>query len=108
MYPRQQLNVLALRKAVVQSRIAARRQDCALHAAEVMRPVRWVDEACHVGRTVLARAGELALPVGMLLAQRFAKPGGKLEKVIAYAPLVMRLAQSFRQRPESSRAEEEM
>ena len=99
--------MLALRKAVVQSRIAARRQDCARHAAEFTRPVRWFDEVCEVGRTVVSRAGELALPVGLLLAQRFAKPGGKLEKLIAYAPLVMQLAQSFRSQREDPRAKAE-
>lgn len=65
MFPVQELNRLAAAKAMLRSRIAARRRDCAAAAQVLTRPVAWLDRAIALGRQFAPLARAALGPLGL-------------------------------------------
>lgn len=106
MYPRGELNRLAARKALLQARIAVRRLECLQHAHGLARPVRLLDRAWALWRTIAPMAKLVGVPALLWAGGRFVRRGrggggggfaGKLGSLLKYAPLVMKAARAFSQ-----------
>lgn len=52
MYPQGELTDLSRRKALLRQRIGRRRAECAAAAAEVTRPLEWLEDAQRVWQRV--------------------------------------------------------
>jgi hypothetical protein len=92
MYPRGELEELAARKAVLQARIAIRRYECIVAAAELKKPLAFADRVVGTWRSISPMLKLVSVPLGLLLAQfaakRFGK--GKLTGLIAAFPAILR------------------
>jgi hypothetical protein len=82
MYPRRELELLAARKALLQTRIALRRLEVAAAATEVTRPIAAIDRGLAMWHRVSPFVKVLGVPLGLLLARivsrkRRGKPTGK-------------------------------
>jgi hypothetical protein len=95
MYPAGELNTLAARKALVRSRIAVHRHQCASNAATLLRPVEWIDHAVGRWRQFAPIAKLLGVPLGLLAGRMLMRRAGKWGKLFKFAPLVFRTAQMF-------------
>lgn len=70
MYPAGQLTEIASRKAALRSRIATRRLECVAYAAEVARPIAWIDRAAAQWRKISPYAKLAIVPLASLLLRR--------------------------------------
>jgi hypothetical protein len=98
MYPTGELNTLALRKAAVRARILRDRLRCVAFAAEVARPINWLDRALIQWRKISPVAKLAALPLGLLL-RRAVLPGKKLNlmgRAVGLLPVVVGALKMFR------------
>jgi hypothetical protein len=88
MYPQQELNQLAVCKAVLRRDIARRRVQCAAAAARVAQPLEWMDRMLAIWRQISPLAQFAAAPLG-LLVRRIVFPHGKiLRTLMRWSPLV--------------------
>ncbi|MEO6006283.1 MAG: hypothetical protein ABIZ04_23790 [Opitutus sp.] len=104
MYPAAELNALARRKALLRARISLDRLRCTALAAEVARPIDWVDRALVQWRRISPFAKLAALPLGILL-QRGILPGrklGLLGRGVRLLPVVLSAFKLFRAHARSS------
>jgi len=69
MYPGQELNHLALRKAALRRGIALRRVHLTAEWMRVTRPVAWVDRLVAIGRRLSPLVLVAALPLGRLVVR---------------------------------------
>lgn len=89
MYPQSELDRLAAHKVGLRRSIALRRADCAVAAAEVIRPLEWLDRAIAMVRRMTPLARFAALPVG-LFVQRLLFPRKKIfGSILRWAPLIV-------------------
>jgi len=96
MYPAGELNLLAVRKALVRVRIAEHRWQCVHAAAELARPVDWVDRRIAQWRRLSPLLRMAGLPVIMLLVKKL-KLFSRFQEVAALArslPLVITTARA--------------
>lgn len=97
MYPRGQLSELETRKALLQARIAVRRWECAAAAAEIARPIAFIDRGVALWKRVSPLVKALVIPGGIFIAQWFkrkdagaaARKSGKLAAVLGALPMIM-------------------
>jgi hypothetical protein len=69
MYPRGELELLAARKALLQTRIAVRRWEVAAVATELMRPIAAIDRGLAVWHRISPFVKILGVPLGLLLTR---------------------------------------
>ena len=99
MYPRRKLNELALRKALLEVRIAVRRAECAIAAAELVRPIALIDRGVVLWRRVSPMVKFMIVPAGVLLTRiwkqrarggaKAAKAGGKWAAIFGAVTTVL-------------------
>lgn len=92
MYPSTELDVLALRKMLLCSRIRVRRGQCADAAARIAQPLSWIDRAWTQWKSISPLVKLAAVPLGFALKKRFlpkTKKGDLLGKLMRWAPLAM-------------------
>jgi hypothetical protein len=88
MYPDQELRRLAVQKAALQREIALRRAECMEAAANVARPLEWLDKALAFWRKISPMVHLSAIPLGFL-AKRALFPRFKvLGSIARWGPLV--------------------
>ena len=88
MFPDRELIRLAAAKAALQRDIALRRAQCAEAAAQVSRPLEWLDRMLALWRRLPPLARFAAIPLG-LLVQRTVFPRMKsLRWFVRWSPLV--------------------
>ena len=88
MYPQQELNRLAIHKAVLRRDIAVRRARCVEAAARVARPLDWMNRMLAFWRQLSPLARFAAVPLGILI-QRAVFPRSKiLRTLVRWGPLV--------------------
>jgi hypothetical protein len=98
MYPRGELKRLALRKELLQARIAVRRLECQLHAARLAEPLRWGDRALAVWRRISPALKAVGMPLGILLGRKLAhRVGGRFAWLARFAPMAVQAAQAVAQ-----------
>lgn len=103
MFPHQELNELAQRKALLQANIALCRLECRVAAVELSRPLAMVDRGVEFWRKVSPFAKLLAVPAGLLIGRFLgggrSYPGGggrgKLATVASLLPLLWRGVRLF-------------
>jgi len=102
MFPQEELNQLARRKALLQARIALCRIECRVAAAELARPIVLIDRGVEIWRKISPFAKLFAVPAGLLLGRALGgrpSPGGgrrgKLATIASLLPLVLRGAKLF-------------
>ena len=69
MYPRGELDLLAARKALLQTRIAIRRWEVAAAATEITRPIAAIDRGLAVWHRISPFVKVLGIPLGLLLTR---------------------------------------
>ena len=99
MYPTGELRDLAEHKRHLRRRIAARREECAVMAARLARPLHLLEAAAGWWRRVSPLLKLGAIPLGFALSRRF-RPGPRLagRSLLRWLPLVFRLVALFRAR----------
>src|SRR4051812_38774818 len=98
MYPSAELNNLARRKAVLLARISLDRLRCVALAAEVARPINWLDRALIQWRKISPIAKLAALPLGLFVS-RAVLPGKKVNlmgRAIRLLPTLVSALKMFR------------
>lgn len=111
MYPSTELDILAVRKMLVCSRIHMRRGQCVTAAARIAQPLSWVDRAWAQWRTISPLVKLAAVPLGFTLKKRFLPKGGKgglIGNLMRWAPLAIgawRFYNGMRERRSSARFE---
>lgn len=102
MFPGEELDDLARRKALLQARIALGRFDCVTAAEALGRPIALVDRGVAVWRRISPVVKLLAIPAGLFLGSRFGgsrhprrRRGGRLGTVLSLAPLILRGVKLF-------------
>jgi hypothetical protein len=94
MYPQRELSLLAVHKAELRRDIACRRAQCALAAAQVVKPLEWLDRAVGFWRRLSPFTKFAAVPLGFL-AKRALLPKGKiLGAVVRWAPMIFGVVRS--------------
>ena len=88
------LDALAVRKAAVQARIAARRTQCGIAAAQLAGPAALVDRGVALWQSIPGKAKWAAVPVGLFAARVIGKRLGGPAALLRYAPMVMGVAKS--------------
>jgi hypothetical protein len=87
MYPDRELSRLAAAKAVIRMDIAVRRVECAQAAAEVARPLEWLDRALAFWRRVSPLAKLAVVPLGLLLRRWVLRRHKLLGALLRWGPL---------------------
>ena len=95
MYPRGQLDELALVKAALRRRIARRRAECVEQSIAVGRPVLWLDRAYAKWRQIAPFAKLAAGPVGILLFRTFSGKGKLAGQVLRWGPALWNVWRSM-------------
>ena len=88
MYPERELRRLGARKAVLIMRIGLRRAECAEAAANVARPIEWLDRARDFLEKIKPFAMIAAVPIGFLTARAASRPMRVLGSIARWAPLL--------------------
>ena len=79
MYPQRQLTLLADRKAVLRQSIARRRDQLAMDAMQVAKPMEWLDRALVLWSRIPPLAKLVSIPVGLLVVKRTFFPHQKIK-----------------------------
>jgi hypothetical protein len=102
MFPQEELNQLARRKALLQARIALCRIECRVAAAELARPIGLIDRGVEIWRKISPFAKLVAVPAGLLLGRALGRrpsagggPRGKLATIVSLLPLLLRGVKLF-------------
>ncbi len=101
MHPTAELNALARRKLVLRARIGVRRLECAAYAAQVARPIEWVDRAAAQWRRISPVAKLVVVAVGFLARkkihsrQRRHLTRSRVVRAIRLLPIVLSAARMF-------------
>jgi len=88
MYPERELTRLGARKAVLRMRIGLRRIQCAQAAAQVARPIEWLDRAREILRRIQPLAMLAAVPIGLLAGRSSNRPLRVLGSIARLVPIV--------------------
>lgn len=89
MYPHGELAELQRRKAALRRRIAASRVACTVHAAGVMRPLRWIDQAVAWWRQLQPLVRLTAVPLGFLAVRSFGRRFRLMGALLRWGPLAL-------------------
>lgn len=107
MLAERKLAELARRKLLLEARIAVRRLECLEAGAQLAPPIAFVDRAWRLWLRLSPWVKALGVPLGALVAGKFAKPhgaaagGGRLATLLGLLPVVIEIWKGFnaRQRP---------
>jgi hypothetical protein len=103
MYPAAELRDLEQRRALLRAKIALCRLECTRLAAEVSRPLDWIDRAVEQWHKISPAAKLAAIPLGLLL-KRGLLPGKKLRfatRAIRLLPVVLTAVKMFRKKSQA-------
>lgn len=89
MYPRQELTVLAERKAALIDRIGLQREVCAASAARAARPLELFDRVMARWRRLSPFVKFAAIPLGFLLKRSLGRRARVLGGMMRWGPLVL-------------------
>jgi len=93
MYPQADLNILAFRKQALIHRIRMRRDECEIHAREVLKPVVWAEGLYEKWRAISPLVKLVAVPAGLMATRKLMpKVGGLLN----WAPMALKIFRAFR------------
>jgi hypothetical protein len=95
MYPDGELRRLASDKASLRLDIALRRAECAEAAAQVARPLEWLDRALAFWRRFSPLAKLAIVPLGLLVRRRFLRRHKLLGALVRWGPLAAGVARGF-------------
>ncbi|HWA84587.1 MAG TPA: hypothetical protein VG710_00065 [Opitutus sp.] len=101
MYPTQELKDLAKKKETLRGRIARERLEAAAAAAELARPVGWIERAVAKWRQLSPWVKAGIVPVALLLRRRFParlRRSSRTMQVLRWAPLVLRAVRVLAER----------
>jgi hypothetical protein len=90
----EELRILAVRKAAVRARIAARRTELSIAAAGLAGPFRLLEQGAALWRAVPG-AARAAIPAGLEFSKIIAPKVAGTLGLLKYAPLAMRAAQKI-------------
>lgn len=99
MYPAGELTHLAYHKARIRLRIANRREEFALAAAEATRPLEWLDRAVAWWKKVKPFMKLAAIPAGLLVKKVFFPRFRIFSSLLRWGPAIfgaMRMASAWR------------
>lgn len=96
MYSDRELSRLAAHKAALRRRIARRRAECASAAAQVARPLAWVDRALALWHRLSPFTRMAAVPLGILVTRAVGPRLGILGKLARWGPLAFSAWRGFR------------
>jgi hypothetical protein len=88
MYPREELRLLAERKAELRLRIRERRLECAEAFIRISRPLEWLDRALSKWRKLSPMLKLAAVPLALLMKRWIAPRTRVLGSVLRWGPLV--------------------
>jgi len=88
MYPREELTILASRKAVLLERIHGRRLTCAAAATRAARPIAMLDRGMARWRRLSPLVKFAAVPVAFLLKRTVGRRARKLGTLVKWGPVV--------------------
>lgn len=89
MYPHGELTRLLDRKAELRRRIAVSRLACMIDAAEVTRPLAWLDQVAATWRGMRPLVRLAAVPLGLWLLRSFRRRFRVVSTVLRWGPLVL-------------------
>ena len=97
MYPGGELTRLAARKEYLRARIAVHREEAALAASELARPLVWADHAVERWRTISPLVRVIGVPLALILARGLMRRmgRGKWMTLAQAVPVVMRAARAY-------------
>lgn len=93
MYPQPDLNILAIRKRALVHRIRVRREECAVHAHEVLKPAEWASGMYAKWQAVSPFTKMAAVPLGLLVTRKLMP---KISGLISWAPMALNIFRAFR------------
>lgn len=96
MYPQQQLNRLAVYKAVLRRDIAYRRAQCTEAAARVAQPVERLDRVMAFWRRLSPFAQFAAVPLGFLVQRTVFRRRKILGSLLRWGPLIFGAVRGIR------------
>lgn len=95
MYPRQELSILAGRKAVLLGRIGLQRELCAAAAARAARPLKLLDRGIARWRRLSPFVKFAAIPLGFLLKRSLGRRARVLGGMMRWGPIVLGAVRGF-------------
>ena len=90
MYPREELNRLAVRKAALGLEITLCRADCGHAAARALRPLETLDRIMAFWRRLSPLARFAAVPLGFVLKRTLFRRAKVVGSLLSWGPLVAR------------------
>ena len=88
MFPHGELTAVLARKAGLRRRIARSRLECLVNAAEVTRPIAWLDHAIETWRQMQPLLRLAVVPLGFCLMRLFGPRVRVLPQLLRWGPLV--------------------
>ncbi len=98
MYPQPELIRLAAHKARRRRDISLRRAECASAAAQIARPLAWLDQAMALWRKISPVAKLAAIPLAIVTGRKLLPRVKILGTLLRWAPAVIGIARRFGQR----------
>ena len=98
MYPQPELSRLAAHKAALQRGITLRRTRCVAAAAQIVRPLAWLDQAMALWRRISPVAKLTAIPLAIVAGRTLLPRMKILGTFLRWAPAVLGAVRSFGQR----------
>jgi len=95
MYWDRELSRLAAHKAGLRRTITLRRTECAVAAAQVARPLAWLDRALALWRRLSPFTRLAAVPLGILVTRSALSRGGILGSLARWGPLAFAAARGL-------------
>ena len=97
MYPQPELIRLAAHKAALRRDIALRRAQCVSAAAQIARPLAWLDQAVALWRKISPVAKLAAIPLAIVAGRALLPRVKILGTLLRWAPTVLGAVRSFGQ-----------
>lgn len=98
MYPTQELNRLAIRKVALRRSITLHRLQCTKAAAEVVRPLQWLDRLMSTWRQFSPLTKLAAVPLGYLVKRTISSRLKLLGSLFRWIPIVYGAADAIRRK----------
>ncbi len=93
MYPHPDLTILAVKKHALMHRIRVRREECAVHVHEVLKPAEWAAGMYAKWQAVSPFTKLAAVPLGLLVTRKLMP---KIGTLIGWAPMALKVFRAFR------------
>lgn len=94
MYPAGELKRLALRKTLLEARIAARRWQCIEHGDVLVEPVVAIDSLVERWRRIAPLTKAVGLPVGLWIFRRLIRRFRRMSQYAHLVPVVFQTARA--------------